>query len=91
MTTCHSELCSLIFDRFNARLVDALDSDHGDPQAPHRKASAASYRHLRSLQLAFHVQKRSQEEAENEIKAAFDAHECKVMDSSQNTQRIVRG
>jgi hypothetical protein len=35
--------------------------------------------------------KRSQDEAEDEIKAAFDAHECKVMDSSQNTQRIVRG
>jgi hypothetical protein len=39
----------------------------------------------------FKSSKRSQDEAENEIKAAFDAHECKVMDSSQNTQRIVRG
>ncbi len=35
--------------------------------------------------------KRSQDEAENEIKAAFDAHECNLTDSSQNTQRIVRG
>jgi hypothetical protein len=37
-------------------LADALDSDHGYSQASHRKASAASYWHLRSLQLAFHVQ-----------------------------------
>jgi hypothetical protein len=34
--------------------------------------------------------KRSQEEAENEIKAAFDDHECKLTDSSQSAQRIVR-
>jgi len=40
---------------------------------------------LRSLQLAFHVQ-----QAENEIKAAFDDHKCKLTDSSQSTQRIVR-
>jgi len=28
---------------------------------------------------------------ENEIKAAFDDHECKLTDSSQSAQRIVRG
>lgn len=38
----------------------------------------------------FKSSKRSQEEAENEIKAAFDAHECKLTGSSQSTQRIVR-
>lgn len=38
----------------------------------------------------FTSSKRSQEEAENEIKAAFDEHECKLTDSSQSTQRIVR-
>ena len=32
----------------------------------------------------------SQNEAEKEIKAAFDAHKCKLMDSSQNALRIVR-
>jgi hypothetical protein len=34
----------------------------------------------------FKSSKRSQDEAENEIKAAFDAHECKVRD-----QACVRG
>ncbi len=42
-----------IFHRFNTRLDDALDSSHAHTQAPHRKASAASHRHLRSLQFAF--------------------------------------
>ncbi len=36
----------------------------------------------------FTSSKRSQE---NEIKAAFDAHERNLTDSSQNTQRLVRG
>jgi hypothetical protein len=35
--------------------------------------------------------KRSQDDAENEIKAAFDAHKCNLMGSSQNAQRIVHG
>jgi hypothetical protein len=39
----------------------------------------------------FKSTKRSQDEAENEIKAAFDAHECNLRDSGQNTQRIERG
>ncbi len=39
----------------------------------------------------FKSTKRSRDEAENEIKAAFDAHECNLRNSSQNTQRIVRG
>ena len=33
---------------------------------------------------------RSPQAAENEIKAAFDDHKCKLTDSSQSTQRIVR-
>jgi hypothetical protein len=32
----------------------------------------------------------SQDDAEKEINAAFDAHECKPTDSSQNALRIVR-
>jgi len=33
---------------------------------------------------------RSLEAAENEIKAAFDNHECKLTDSNQSTQPTVR-
>ena len=39
----------------------------------------------------FNSSERSQEQAENEIRAAFDAHKCNLTDSIQNTQRIVRG
>ena len=39
----------------------------------------------------FKSSKRSQDEAENEIKAAFDGHECKVRDSSQNARTNMRG
>jgi Holliday junction resolvase RusA-like endonuclease len=38
----------------------------------------------------FKSSKVSQSDAENEIKAAFDAHQCKLMDDSQNARRIVR-
>jgi hypothetical protein len=36
------------------------------------------------------MSKVSQSDAENEIKAAFDAHQCKLMGDSQNARRIVR-
>jgi hypothetical protein len=34
--------------------------------------------------------KTSQDEAEKEIMAGYDAHKCKPVDSSQNALRIVR-
>jgi len=39
----------------------------------------------------FKSNKRSEDEVEIEIRAAFDAHECTPMDSSQNAQRVERG
>lgn len=38
----------------------------------------------------FKSQQAVEEDAEAEMKAQFDAHKCKPMDSSQNAQRIVR-
>jgi hypothetical protein len=40
--------------------------------------------------LQFKSEKRAQYDAVEEIKAAFDEHTCKPMDSSQNALRIVR-
>ena len=58
--SCRERILNLshksIFHRFNARLDDALDSSHAHTQAPHRKATAASHRHLRSLQFSVQVQ-----------------------------------
>ena len=39
----------------------------------------------------FTSSKRSQEEAEKEINAAFDAHECKVREGNQNDRTNMRG
>jgi hypothetical protein len=39
----------------------------------------------------FTSSKRSQYEAEKEIKGEFDAHECKVMDSNQTARINIRG
>lgn len=38
----------------------------------------------------FKSSKASQDDAGKEIKAAFAAHKCKLMDNSQNALRIVR-
>ena len=58
--SCRKRIPSLsyksIFHRFNFRLDDALDSSHAHTQAPHHKTSAASHRHLRSLQFSVQVQ-----------------------------------
>jgi hypothetical protein len=38
----------------------------------------------------FHSNQPGEDGAEAELKAAFDAHTCKPLDSSQNALRIVR-
>jgi hypothetical protein len=38
----------------------------------------------------FKSNKRSEDEVEAEIRAAFDAHRCELMDDSQNAQRVDR-
>jgi hypothetical protein len=38
----------------------------------------------------FHSKQATEDGAEAEIRAAFDAHKCKLIDSSQNALRIVR-
>jgi NMD protein affecting ribosome stability and mRNA decay len=38
----------------------------------------------------FKSNKRSEDEVEAEIRAAFDAHKCELTDDNQNTQRFVR-
>jgi hypothetical protein len=43
------------------------------------------------LQCSVKSDERSQEQAENEIRAAFDAHKCNLTDSTLNIQRIVSG
>ena len=38
----------------------------------------------------FKSNKRTEDEVESEIRAAFDAHRCELMDDSQNSQRVER-
>ena len=38
----------------------------------------------------FASNKHSEDEVEIEIRAAFDAHKCELMDDSQNAQRVQR-
>ncbi len=39
----------------------------------------------------FKSNKRSEDEVEIEIRAAFDAHRCELMEDSQNAHRVERG
>jgi NMD protein affecting ribosome stability and mRNA decay len=38
----------------------------------------------------FKSNKRSEDEVEAEIRAAFESHKCKLMDESRNAQRVER-
>jgi hypothetical protein len=69
------------------RCINELNSGHASSQAPHFEPPLPAIGICEACNSQFKSSKRSQDEAESDIKAAFEAYDCKVREDKRANMR----